>query len=123
MNRVCIRSTRCHGISDDFAKSAFGDGQDTFCLVSDHLITIYEESLLAKKLCTVSLRGSNSHWLLWRPYCMKLPGPLLSLLRRLMVFSLLLRVRRLVLPSDCVDADELLRLRVFWLDIVSGFGW
>jgi hypothetical protein len=54
---------------------------------------------------------------------MKLPGPLLSLLRRLMVLSLLLRVCMLVLPSDCVDADELLRLRVFWLDIVYEVGW
>jgi hypothetical protein len=54
---------------------------------------------------------------------MKLPGPLLSLLRRLMVLSLLLRVRMLVLPSDCVDADELVRLRVVWLDIVYEVGW
>jgi hypothetical protein len=54
---------------------------------------------------------------------MKLPGPLLSLLRRLMVLSLLLRVRMWVLPSDCVDADELVRLRVFWLDIVYEAGW
>jgi hypothetical protein len=28
---------------------------------------IYEESFLPKKLFAVSLRGSNSHWLLWRP--------------------------------------------------------
>jgi hypothetical protein len=54
---------------------------------------------------------------------MKLPGPLLSLLRRLVLFSLLLRVRMLVLPSDCVDADELVRLRTFWLDIVYEVGW
>lgn len=57
---------------------------------------------------------------------MKLPWPLLSLLRRLMVLSLLLRARGVVLPSDCVEEEELLRLRTVWLDIacvvvVGGF--
>ena len=50
---------------------------------------------------------------------MKLPWPLLSLLRRLTGLSLLLRARGLVLPSDCVEEEELLRLRTVWLDIVG----
>jgi hypothetical protein len=49
---------------------------------------------------------------------MKLPWPLLSLLRRLTVLSLLLRARGMVLPSDCVEEEELLRLRTVWLGIV-----
>jgi len=49
---------------------------------------------------------------------MKLPWPLLSLLRRLTALSSLLRARGLVLPSDCVEDEELLRLRTVWLDIV-----
>jgi hypothetical protein len=50
---------------------------------------------------------------------MKLPWPLLSLLRRFMVLSLLLRARGVVLPSDCVEEEEeLLRLRTVWLGIV-----
>jgi hypothetical protein len=31
---------------------------------------------------------------------------------------LLLRARGMVLPSDCEEEEELLRLRVVWLDIV-----
>jgi hypothetical protein len=49
------------------------------------------------------------------------PWPLLSLLRRLLVLSLLL-VLELVLPSDCVEEDDLLRLRTVWLNIVFRFG-
>lgn len=48
---------------------------------------------------------------------MKLPWPLLSLLRRLTALSLLLRARGMVLPSECVEEEELLRLRTVWLDI------
>ena len=47
---------------------------------------------------------------------MKVPWPLLSLLRRLTVLSL---ARGMVLPSDCVEEEELLRLRTVWLDIVG----
>ena len=48
---------------------------------------------------------------------MKLPWPLLSLLRRLTALSLLLRACGLLLPSECVEEEELLRLRTVWLDI------
>ena len=50
---------------------------------------------------------------------MKLVWPLLSLLRRFIVPSSLLRARGMVLPSDCVEEEELLRLRTVWLDIVG----
>lgn len=50
---------------------------------------------------------------------MKLVWPLLSLLRLFVVLSLLLRVRGMVLPSDCAEEEELLRLRTVWLDIAS----
>lgn len=50
---------------------------------------------------------------------MKVPWPLLSLLRRLMGLSLvLLRAIGLLLTSDWAEEEELLRLRLRGLDIV-----
>jgi hypothetical protein len=78
------------------------------------------KTLLAISMSDMSL---NSHWLLWRPHCMKVPRPLLSLLRRLMEPSLVsLRAIGLLLTSDCAEEEELLRLRLRGLDIVED-GW
>lgn len=83
-------------------------------------ITLHEESFLPKRPLAVSLKemSPKSHWLLCRPHCMKVPWPLLSLLRRLMMPSLL-RAGGLLLLSDWAEEVELLRLSVAWLDMAA----